>query len=67
MGDSDPDTAAGGVVGKMVGQEGGLSAAVAATEAEWPFLAKMCSMLWGVVIDLEVWLLVLLDIRQWNW
>ena len=43
MGDSDPDAAAaGGVVGKMVGQEGGLSAA---TEAEWPFLAKMCSML----------------------
>ena len=46
MGDSDPDAAAaGGVVGKMVGQEGGLSAAVAVTEAEWPFLAKMCSML----------------------
>ena len=66
MGDSDPDAAVGGVVGRMVGQEGGLSAAVAAAKAEWPFPAKMCSILWGVVIDLEEWLL-LLDIWQWNW
>ena len=71
MGDSDPDAAAatvgGGVVGRMVGQDFGLSAAGAAEEAVWPpFPAKMCSILWGVVIDLEEWLL-LLDIWQWNW
>ena len=72
MGDSDPDaavaTVGGGVVGRMVGQDFGLSAAGAAEEAEWPFPfpAKMCSILWGVVIDLEEWLL-LLDIWQWNW